>query len=92
MLTSVFRITVFRIPSLYVISPLFTSVCRKQASSTQLPCCKPDKAAPYISNYAALIRTMATGSDGPAVKNLQNRLANERSPYLLQHASNPVDW
>ena len=21
-----------------------------------------------------------------------NRLANERSPYLLQHASNPVDW
>ena len=22
----------------------------------------------------------------------QNRLAKERSPYLLQHASNPVDW
>jgi len=21
-----------------------------------------------------------------------NRLARERSPYLLQHASNPVDW
>jgi uncharacterized protein len=21
-----------------------------------------------------------------------NRLASERSPYLLQHASNPVDW
>ena len=21
-----------------------------------------------------------------------NRLANETSPYLLQHASNPVDW
>src|SRR5215470_8706129 len=21
-----------------------------------------------------------------------NRLANEQSPYLLQHASNPVDW
>lgn len=21
-----------------------------------------------------------------------NRLAYERSPYLLQHASNPVDW
>src|SRR5512140_2771774 len=21
-----------------------------------------------------------------------NRLANERSPYLLQHAHNPVDW
>jgi uncharacterized protein len=21
-----------------------------------------------------------------------NRLANEKSPYLLQHAHNPVDW
>ena len=21
-----------------------------------------------------------------------NRLANEQSPYLLQHADNPVDW
>ncbi|HVD70398.1 MAG TPA: DUF255 domain-containing protein, partial [Actinomycetota bacterium] len=21
-----------------------------------------------------------------------NRLANETSPYLLQHATNPVDW
>jgi uncharacterized protein YyaL (SSP411 family) len=27
---------------------------------------------------------------GPARKT--NRLGNERSPYLLQHASNPVDW
>jgi uncharacterized protein YyaL (SSP411 family) len=24
--------------------------------------------------------------------NRTNRLANEKSPYLLQHASNPVDW
>jgi uncharacterized protein YyaL (SSP411 family) len=23
---------------------------------------------------------------------MQNRLANEKSPYLLQHAHNPVDW
>ncbi len=23
---------------------------------------------------------------------VMNRLANEQSPYLLQHASNPVDW
>ena len=22
----------------------------------------------------------------------QNRLADSQSPYLLQHASNPVDW
>jgi len=30
---------------------------------------------------------MSTGSDRPT-----NRLANETSPYLLQHARNPVDW
>lgn len=24
--------------------------------------------------------------------NTPNRLANEKSPYLLQHAHNPVDW
>jgi uncharacterized protein YyaL (SSP411 family) len=26
------------------------------------------------------------------VRNVANRLANETSPYLLQHADNPVDW
>nr|XP_054762838.1 spermatogenesis-associated protein 20-like isoform X1 [Lytechinus pictus] len=31
------------------------------------------------------------GSGSSAVKG-NNRLADERSPYLLQHASNPVDW
>jgi hypothetical protein len=25
-------------------------------------------------------------------KNMNNHLANETSPYLLQHASNPIDW
>jgi uncharacterized protein YyaL (SSP411 family) len=24
--------------------------------------------------------------------NIPNRLAKEKSPYLLQHANNPVDW
>ncbi len=23
---------------------------------------------------------------------IPNRLANEKSPYLLQHKNNPVDW
>ena len=30
------------------------------------------------------------GSDGSSRS--QNRLAHEKSPYLLQHAKNPVDW
>jgi uncharacterized protein YyaL (SSP411 family) len=25
-------------------------------------------------------------------KNIPNRLAKEKSPYLLQHAHNPVEW
>ena len=25
-------------------------------------------------------------------KTIQNRLSKSQSPYLLQHASNPVDW
>ena len=33
--------------------------------------------------------TMATSSSGSHVN---NRLSKERSPYLLQHAANPVDW
>lgn len=28
----------------------------------------------------------------PKVKNYKNHLKNEKSPYLLQHADNPVDW
>jgi uncharacterized protein YyaL (SSP411 family) len=28
----------------------------------------------------------------PTNKNIPNRLAKEKSPYLLQHAHNPVDW
>ncbi|SDH45231.1 DUF255 domain-containing protein [Desulfosporosinus hippei] len=26
------------------------------------------------------------------IQQVPNRLANEKSPYLLQHANNPVDW
>uniref|UniRef100_A0A669D4Z7 Spermatosis associated 20 n=1 Tax=Oreochromis niloticus TaxID=8128 RepID=A0A669D4Z7_ORENI len=37
---------------------------------------------------------MASGSEGPSSTSHRhtNRLAKERSPYLLQHAHNPVDW
>ena len=48
------------------------------------------------SSAVVATRAMATGSDPPAAaaaaEKRQNRLANEKSPYLLQHASNPVDW
>ena len=31
-------------------------------------------------------------ADNPTRPDFTNRLANEKSPYLLQHAHNPVDW
>jgi uncharacterized protein YyaL (SSP411 family) len=34
----------------------------------------------------------AAGSSSTNNVTKQNRLINEKSPYLLQHASNPVDW
>jgi uncharacterized protein len=38
-----------------------------------------------------LIRWIAGGSEYDGRHDM-NRLSNERSPYLLQHADNPVDW
>ncbi|XP_069056153.1 spermatogenesis-associated protein 20 isoform X2 [Pleurodeles waltl] len=35
---------------------------------------------------------MATGGRRPTMAVHANRLINEKSPYLLQHAHNPVDW
>ncbi|PSN43401.1 Spermatogenesis-associated protein 20 [Blattella germanica] len=37
-------------------------------------------------------RTMATGGEVTTPPKHQNRLAYEKSPYLLQHAANPVEW
>ncbi len=35
---------------------------------------------------------MRTSQDEPREPERRNRLATEKSPYLLQHAANPVDW
>ncbi len=38
-------------------------------------------------------RAACQGTDPPmTTKHKQNHLAGEKSPYLLQHADNPVDW
>lgn len=55
----------------------------------------PELSRHFLSSTSRLAssRSMATGSDPPpAPEKSLNRLANEKSPYLLQHASNPVDW
>jgi uncharacterized protein YyaL (SSP411 family) len=45
--------------------------------------------------FAALVSlsgVLATCGDAPPARGAANRLAKESSPYLLQHAHNPVDW
>lgn len=46
------------------------------------------------SSSSSVFLSMASGGEGSSspVISHTNRLAKERSPYLLQHAHNPVDW
>src|SRR5690606_10667874 len=44
---------------------------------------------PYTASMSAADSTQGTG---PAPRPRSNRLIHETSPYLLQHAHNPVDW
>ncbi len=50
----------------------------------------------FTASYGKIRRDLrAAGSPGLAAslhRSMPNRLASERSPYLLQHAENPVDW
>ncbi|XP_013113702.2 uncharacterized protein B0495.5 [Stomoxys calcitrans] len=45
-----------------------------------------------LSHLKPRHRTMSTGSAAGGGPKHTNRLAQEKSPYLLQHAHNPVDW
>src|SRR6266478_1353868 len=38
------------------------------------------------------LRTIVTTNAAPITRAHTNRLAREKSPYLLQHQHNPVDW
>jgi len=45
---------------------------------------------PHAQPFAALAATLAGGTAHE--RRRANRLVHEKSPYLLQHAYNPVDW
>jgi uncharacterized protein YyaL (SSP411 family) len=42
--------------------------------------------------FAAVLTFAGTASLAPQIRPRANRLIHEKSPYLLQHAYNPVDW
>ncbi|MFV1994399.1 MAG: thioredoxin domain-containing protein [Verrucomicrobiales bacterium] len=48
--------------------------------------------APLASALALLLPLCAASAEPGDEKPAPNRLANEKSPYLRQHADNPVDW
>src|SRR5262245_48987486 len=45
-----------------------------------------------ISLLTLLLAALPLSAAAPPVKPKPNRLARESSPYLLQHAHNPVNW
>lgn len=47
----------------------------------------------FVSSPSVFM-SMASGVEGSSSTTHRhtNRLAKEKSPYLLQHAHNPVDW
>ena len=49
----------------------------------------------YIVSFVLGIIILIIKKEGDIMTNkniVPNRLINEKSPYLLQHAYNPVDW
>jgi uncharacterized protein YyaL (SSP411 family) len=49
-------------------------------------------AAALLLATLAASPSVADDKDAPPMTKHENRLAKESSPYLLQHANNPVDW
>lgn len=47
---------------------------------------------PAVFLFVVLLAAMVPAADPEKPKGKPNKLATESSPYLLQHAHNPVDW
>ncbi|KAF5282492.1 hypothetical protein FQR65_LT14262 [Abscondita terminalis] len=70
------------------------------SSTCNLPICKASVCCHKFTNAAFRNRSFSAGQQIAAIRNMsgasaskhKNRLALEKSPYLLQHATNPVDW
>jgi uncharacterized protein YyaL (SSP411 family) len=54
----------------------------------------PERVGPAIGVWGLILSTLSlvTAETDPIHPDSLNRLASEQSPYLLQHATNPVDW
>ncbi|XP_001653842.3 spermatogenesis-associated protein 20 isoform X2 [Aedes aegypti] len=79
-----------------VLQPLSRTTFTASTSGFIISSNSPDQYQPrQVGQICSLHTTadMASGEAGPSDKPKHtNRLINEKSPYLLQHAHNPVDW
>ncbi len=86
------------LPPLFLLLPLLGCAREQQNSSVQIAAVEPAPSestpAPPQGNEAVKPVDAAppAASAGEPAELPANRLANETSPYLLQHAHNPVDW
>ncbi|XP_041670787.1 spermatogenesis-associated protein 20 [Cheilinus undulatus] len=71
-------------------------ICRIAAQIAHQPSDKSQQLQflPAYNLSSSVFMSMASGGEGSSSvpHRHTNRLAKERSPYLLQHAHNPVDW
>ncbi len=81
----VFFFGIVQLTGLAVVLSLFTDSCDRPANKAEFSGAddQATKGGGDISHYIA--RKLAEGQK-------PNRLIDEKSPYLLQHAFNPVDW
>src|SRR5207248_7603323 len=76
------------------------STCRRRSGRESRKSCRPARAGRCRRRRAWRRRCAPVRAFQPRIPcrgivcqhEPMNRLARERSPYLLQHAANPVDW
>ncbi len=60
--------------------------------ATLAACSPPPPPSAFTTNTIPTVSTNPSSTNAAAKHAHTNRLAKEKSPYLLQHAHNPVDW
>src|SRR5438067_1826207 len=80
--------------SVFAVGPTMTTVAPAARSASRGPVSSVSSKS--FSTSSAMRRPASAAESGMAAilrhNQLVNRLAGEHSPYLLQHAENPVDW
>jgi len=69
--------------------PLFH---QPRGQTVAIPADRKKKCVTVSTCYSSIRMAHTSASEPGKFCGFRNRLGLERSPYLLQHANNPVDW